>query len=107
MIRAAARRAALLIALGAGALAAGGCMMTRYLAQAGYGQLDLLGRARPIDDVVRDPDTPVRTAMLLAEISEIKAYGRSYGLSIRRNYTRFVGVPRPGVVWFVGAADPL
>jgi predicted aminopeptidase len=93
--------------LAACALASGGCLMTRYLAQAGHGQLDLLGRARPIDDVVRDPDTPARTAMLLAEIPAIKAYGRSYGLSVRRNYTRYVAVGQPGVVWFVGAADPL
>jgi predicted aminopeptidase len=89
------------------ALAAGGCLMPRYLAQAGYGQLDLLGRARPIEQVVQDPNTPTRTAMLLAEIPAIKEYGRSYGLSVRRNYTKFVGVGRPGVVWFVGAADPL
>jgi len=107
MRRARARRLALAIALGVGALASGGCMMTRYLAQAGYGQIDLLGRARPIEDVVRDPDTPARTAMLLAEIAAIKEYGRSYGLSVRRNYTRYVAVPRPGVVWVVGAADPL
>lgn len=89
------------------ALGASGCLMTRYLAQAGYGQVDLLGRARPIDEVVNDPDTPTRTAMQLAELAEIKAYGRSYGLSIRRNYTNYVQVPRGGVVWFVGAADPL
>jgi predicted aminopeptidase len=99
------RRGAL--ALAACALASGGCLMPRYLAQAGYGQLDLLARARPIDEVVRDPDTSARTAMLLAEIPAIKEYGRSHGLSIRRNYTNFVAVPRPGVVWFVGAADPL
>ena len=100
-------RLALGIALGACALGSGGCMMTRYLAQAGYGQLDLLGRARPIDEVIRDPNTPARTAMLLAEISALKEYGRSYGLSIRRNYTRYVQIPRAGVVWFVGAADPV
>jgi predicted aminopeptidase len=95
------------LVLAACALASGGCMMTRYLAQAGYGQLDLLGRARPIDDVVQDLDTPARTAMLLAEIPAIKEYGRAYGLSVRRNYTRYVPVGRPGVVWFVGAADPV
>ncbi|HWU90036.1 MAG TPA: aminopeptidase [Kofleriaceae bacterium] len=98
---------AVLLAIAAGATASGGCLMTRYLAQAAHGQLDLLGRARPIPEVVRDPETPARTAMLLAEIPAIKAYGRSYGLSVRRNYTRFVPVGRPGVVWFVGAADPL
>ena len=97
----------LALALAACALASGGCLMTQYLAQAGHGQLDLLGRARSIDEVIRDPDTPARTAMLLAEIPAIKEYGRSYALSVRRNYTRYVAVGRPGVVWFVGAADPL
>lgn len=101
------RRAASLALAATLALAAGGCLMPRYLAQAGYGQADLLGRARPIEEVVRDPDTPVRTAMLLAEIPAIKEYGRSYGLSVRRNYTKYVPVGRTGVVWFVGAADPL
>ncbi|HSK00658.1 MAG TPA: aminopeptidase [Kofleriaceae bacterium] len=99
--------AVLAASIAALALASGGCLMTRYLAQAGHGQIDLLGRARPIDEVIRDPDTPARTAMLLAEIPAIKEYGRSYGLSVRRNYTRYVSVGRPGVVWFVGAADPL
>lgn len=101
------RRLALAIALLAGAAASGGCLMTRYLAQAAHGQFELLGRARPITQVVNDPDTPARTAMLLAEIPAIKEYGRSYGLSVRRNYTKYVSVGRPGVVWFVGAADPL
>lgn len=85
----------------------GGCLMTRYLPQAAHGQLDLLSRGRPIDEVIKDPDTPLRTAMLLAEIPAIKEYGRSYGLSIKGNYNRYVPVGRPGVVWFVGAADPL
>ena len=95
------------VALAALAAASSGCLMSRYLAQAAHGQLELLGGARPIDDVIRDPDTSARTAMMLAEIPAIKEYGRGYGLSVRRNYTRFVPVRGPGVVWFVGAADPL
>jgi predicted aminopeptidase len=89
------------------ALAAPGCLMTRYLAQAAHGQLELLGKARPIDQVVRDPDTPVRTAMLLAEIPAIKQYGRSYGLTIKGNYSSYAALGRPAAVWFVGAADPV
>lgn len=86
-----------------------GCnsIMPRYLAQAGAGQAELLGKARKIEDVVRDPDTPLRTAMLLAEIPEIKDYGRSYGLKIKRNYSTYTALNRPAAVWFVGAADPL
>jgi predicted aminopeptidase len=84
-----------------------GCLMTRYLAQAADGQLELLGKARPIEDVVRDPNTPLRTAMLLAEIPAIKQYGRSYGLKIKRNYATYSALGRPAAVWFVGAADPV
>lgn len=88
-------------------LALGGCLMTRYLAQAGHGQVEMLGKATPIEKVVGDRDTPARTAMLLAEIPSIKEYGRGYGLSIRRNYNTYVRLGRPAAVWFVGAADPL
>jgi len=98
------------IALGlsiASSIASSGCLMTQYLAQAAHGQLELLGRARPIEDVVRDPNTPVRTAMLLAEIPEIKQYGRSYGLTIKRNYATYSALGRPAAVWFVGGADPV
>ena len=89
------------------ALVLGGCLMSRYLPQAAHGQLELLAKARPIEEVVADPDTPTRTAMLLAEIPAIKAYGRGYGLSIRRNYNTYSRLGRPAAVWFVGAADPL
>ncbi len=87
--------------------ASSGCLMTRYLAQGAHGQLELLGNAKKIEDVVKDPDTPLRTALLLSAIPEIKAYGRTYGLSIRRNYNTYVNLGRPAAVWFVGAADPL
>lgn len=86
-----------------------GCLYTQYVAQAADGELDLLSRARPIEQVVRDPNTPLRTAMLLAEIPAIREYGKSYGLTITRNYKSYsdLGDRRPATVWFVGAADPL
>jgi predicted aminopeptidase len=89
------------------ALLAGCGIYPRYLAQAAYGELDMLSRARPIDEVVRDPDTPLRTAMILAELPAIAQYGRSYGLTITKNYTRFTQINKPALVWFVGASDPL
>jgi predicted aminopeptidase len=84
-----------------------GCLMTRYLAQGAHGQLELLGKAEKIEKVIKDPNTPTRTAMLLAAIPEIRKYGRSYGLSIKNNYKHYVWLGRPAAVWFVGAADPL
>lgn len=89
------------------AMASGGCLMTRYLAQAGHGQFDLMARARPIDEVVADPETPLRTAMLLAEIPAIKAYGAAFGLSVKRNYATYSDLGRPAAVWFVGSSAPL
>lgn len=89
------------------ALLMSGCLYTRYVAQAAHGQFEMLGKAKPIDQVVRDPDTPTRVAMLLAEIPEIKMYGRSYGLKIRRNYETYASLGRPAAVWFTAAADPV
>lgn len=89
------------------ALAATGCLYTRYVAQAAHGQFALLGKSKPLADVVDDPNTPLRTALLLAEIPAIKAYGRSYGLTIRKNYERYSSLGRPAAVWFTAAADPV
>ena len=88
-------------------LFASGCLYPRYISQAAYGQLDLLTRAQPLDQVIRDPDTPLRTAMLLHEIPGIKQYGRSYGLRTRSNYEKYTQLNRSAAVWFVGAAAPL
>ena len=82
-------------------------LMTRYLAQAAHGQFELMSKARPIEDVIRDPETPLRTAMLLASIEETRQYAKTYGLNVRRNYRHYADLKRPAAVWFVGAADPL
>lgn len=84
-----------------------GCLYVHYVAQAGHGQFDLLAKGKKIEDVVKDPDTPLRTAMLLGEIPAIKQYGRSYGLKIRKNYERYSSLGRPAAVWFTAAADPV
>jgi len=94
-------------ALAALAALAGGCMMPRYLAQASYGQFDLLARARPIRDVVIDPETPERTRVLLSAVPAILDYGARRGLEIRRNYRNYAEVDAGAAVWFVGAAPRL
>jgi predicted aminopeptidase len=89
------------------AVFATGCLYTQYVAQAAHGQFELLAKAKPLDEVINDPATPLRTAMLLSEIPAIKQYGRSYGLRIRRNYETYSALGRPAAVWFVGGADPV
>lgn len=102
-MRAAVVAAAALIA----AATSSGCLYVRYVAQASHGQFVLLDKAKKIEDVVKDPDTPLRTALLLDEIPAIKQYGRSYGLKIRKNYEHYSALGRPAAVWFTAAADPV
>jgi predicted aminopeptidase len=88
-------------------LFAPGCLMTRYLAQAADGQLSLMHKARPISEVIADPDTDERTRILLSEIEPVKAFAQRHGLEGQKNYTQYVELDAPAVVWFVGASDPL
>jgi hypothetical protein len=76
------------------AVVASACEMPAYLAQAAHGQFDLMRRARPIEDVVEDPDVPVDIRLRLAELPGIKAFGAAAGLNTRRNYRTYVDVPR-------------
>ena len=88
-------------------LACAGCLKAVYIGQAAAGQADLLDRARPIDEVIRDPNTPLRTAMVLSEIKAIKAFGKSYGLNIDKKYQTYTQLDRRAAVWFVGASSPV
>jgi predicted aminopeptidase len=83
------------------------CLYVEYIQQGAGGQIQLLTQGRPLDEVIRDPQTSLRTAMMLAEIPAIKQYGRSYGLDITSNYNKYVDLHRPATVWFVNSADPL
>jgi predicted aminopeptidase len=84
-----------------------GCLMPRYLGQAAAGQLMLLHDARPIDDVVRDPDVAYSTRELLSHIPDIKAFAKKQGLHVTKNYRTYVQLDHDYAVYFVGAADPL
>lgn len=98
------RRAIATLAIAA---AAGGCLMPRYLAQAAYGHLDLMASARPIDEVIADPDMPLTVRELLAQLPVIKDYARGAGLSVTRNYNHYVDLDRDYAVYFVGASKRL
>src|SRR5262245_44531260 len=57
ILRTLAARVAMLGAIACLLSMATGCTASRYLFQAGRGQLDITFRARPIDDAIRDPRT--------------------------------------------------
>ncbi len=84
-----------------------GCSTAGYLAQAGFGQLDLLEARRDIDDVVQDRRTAPRLKKLLGRVDEIKRFGERHGLTPTSNYGTYADLGRPVAVWVVNAAEPL
>jgi len=89
------------------AVVTGSCFAPRYLAQAGYGQVELLSKSRPIGDVLSDPDTDDYTRAMLGEVDGIKQFAHSVGLKTRGNYKKFVALDRSAAVYFVAASRPL
>lgn len=83
------------------------CSSLGYLLQAGKGQMEMINRARPIEEVIRDEKTPPRIKTLLAAIPEIKKYGESNGLKPTTNYTEFVKLDRSAASYVVSASEPL
>jgi predicted aminopeptidase len=88
-------------------LALSGCLRAGYIIQAGLGQTELWGKARPLDHVLADPDTSERTRVLLAEVPRILAFARQRGLSSKGSYTRYVDLGRRQVVWFMATSREL
>ncbi len=83
------------------------CSSVYYLYQAGRGQLQLLNRGRPIEDVIRDPTTDERVRTQLQQLSEIKKFGERFGLKPTQNYSEYVKLDRDAVVYVVTVSDEL
>jgi predicted aminopeptidase len=88
-------------------LALTGCVETRYVLQAGLGQLDLVKRARPVDEVLADPETDDRLRLALLEAARATDYAQARGLETHGNYRKYVELDRDSVVWFMSASPPL
>jgi len=84
-----------------------GCFDPRYVAQAAYGQLEMYRDARPISEVIADPETPDHVRNLLLEVDAVRRYGRVHGLASKGNYRTYVDLDRRAAVWFVAAAPRL
>ena len=87
-------------------LALNSCMMTRYLIQAGHGQLSLINSRRSINTIIDDEDTSPVVRRSLKEVNSIKAFAKEYALDFKDNYDDYVNVDGSAVVWVVSAAEP-
>jgi predicted aminopeptidase len=84
-----------------------GCLRAGYIIQAGLGQTELWGKARPLGEVLADPDTSERTRVLLVEVPRILSFARQRGLSSKGSYTKYVDLHRRQVVWFMATSQEL
>ncbi|MBV8465263.1 MAG: aminopeptidase [Burkholderiales bacterium] len=85
-----------------------GCATVHYLSQAANGESDVLKRARPIDDVIADPATPLPLADKLRLAETLRAYAISeLKLPDNASYTRYADLGRPYVLWNVVSTPAL
>jgi predicted aminopeptidase len=82
------------------------CSSLYFAYQAGRGQLRLLNRARPIEQVIQDPYTAPDLVQLLKRVEKIKKYGESRGLKPTSHYQDYVQLDQDAVVYVVTISDP-
>jgi predicted aminopeptidase len=96
------------VALVALAAAAGGCSTASYYAQSVGGHLDLLRRARPVEEVRADAATPAALRERLALAAQIRDFAvAELKLPDNRSYRRYADLGRNAAVWNVTAAPEL
>ncbi|HVZ33474.1 MAG TPA: aminopeptidase, partial [Polyangiaceae bacterium] len=77
------------------------------MAQAAGGQWELISAARPIPEVIADPDTPEPVRDQLSQVEDVRRYAWANGLHVDANYRKYVQLDREYPIWFVNASDPL
>jgi predicted aminopeptidase len=96
------------LALGALALLVVGCQSLAYYAQAIGGHLGVMGRARPVEEVIADPATDPALRQRLETARRIREFAsKSLKLPDNRSYLAYADLERPYVVWNVFAAPEL
>ena len=84
-----------------------GCADTRYYWQSVSGHLALMQAARPVDDWLRDPQTPEALRERLALTQRIRQFASTeLALPDNPSYRRYADLQRRAVVWNVVAAPP-
>ncbi len=82
-----------------------GCASLEYYAQAVGGHLEVMRLAVPIEERLRDADTPEALRAKLAKVLAIRDFaGRELALPDNGSYRRYADIGRPFVVWNVFAA---
>lgn len=82
-----------------------GCASVGYYAQAVGGHLKVMGAARPIRDIIRDPATDPALKSKLENAHAVREFAsRELALPSNNSYRAYADLGRPFVVWNVFAA---
>jgi predicted aminopeptidase len=85
-----------------------GCEAIGYYAQAARGQWQLLSSRQPVNDLLAGEQTEPALKQRLALINEVREFARQeIGLPLGENFSTYVDVGRPYVIWNVFAAPEL
>lgn len=90
------------------ALSTGGCGTLQYYSQSISGQLELIRRSQPVEQILRDPSTPDDVRHGLELVQQTREFARTVMLlPDNGSYRSYVALERPFVVWNVFAAPEL
>jgi predicted aminopeptidase len=83
-----------------------GCGNVAYYAQAVGGHFDVMGAARPVSELIRDPDSDPLRRKQLEDVQAIREFAsRELALPDNNSYRSYADIGRPYVVWNVFAAS--
>jgi len=82
-----------------------GCQSVGYYSQAIHGQFQLLHRSKPIEKVLKDPETPETLRTKLQLVLQLRAFAaEELQLPLDGQYLKYADLQRRFVVWNVYAA---
>ena len=85
-----------------------GCTSPLYYAQAVSGQMEILTKRRPIEEVLADPATSPETRRQLELVQRLRDFAsRELALPDNRSYRTYADLERPFAVWNVYAVPEL
>jgi predicted aminopeptidase len=89
-------------------LASAGCSTVSYYLQSMHGHFSMLHAAKPISELLQQPDLNPRLRQQLLRVQEIRRFAsQALGLPDNRSYTTYADLQRPFVVWNVFATPEL
>ncbi len=85
-----------------------GCASPLYYAQAVQGQMEILTKRRPVEEVLADPATPPETRRQLELVRRLREFAsRELLLPDNRSYRTYADLERPFAAWDVFATPEL